>query len=452
MTAGEEIEPLGWHGFARFYAPLAATSLLLTATNPLLAAALARTVDPATALAGYSVAFALTGVLYSPLLVVQQITATRLLDGGETGPMRRFALSLGLVLSLLTAAVAFTPLGDWVFRTVVGVSGGVHSEAMSAMALFWPVPLLTGIRALHQGRLLAGRNTRPIAVATGLRTGLLGVAAFVLAALAPGAWIGAAAFTTGLVAEASTVMLSPADDPVVRRVANGTLPRGRRLVRFSTPLMLNVLLWWSTPLLINAVLARTPEPDQALAAFAVVEALAWFVTAPVGQLQHASIALVDGRAAHHRIRTWAGAIALTMAVMLGLMAVPGVREPILRLGFRLEPGLLAAAGRALPLTVLYPLLYGHRQYFQGLFIRAGRPGVVGWGAVLRIATIVVAAVLLLEALGPWGAAFGVGLAVAGLGVEGLLLERLSHRIALPALDAAEPVSSPAVASSSGSPS
>ena len=49
-------------GFARFYWPLVATSYLLTATNPLLAAALARTTSPATALAGYGVAFAFIGV------------------------------------------------------------------------------------------------------------------------------------------------------------------------------------------------------------------------------------------------------------------------------------------------------------------------------------------------------------------------------------------------------
>ena len=43
------------------------------------------------------------------------------------------------------------------------------------------------------------------------------------------------------------------------------------MLRFSTPLMVNVLLWWSTPLLINAVLARTPFPAEAIAAFVVVE-------------------------------------------------------------------------------------------------------------------------------------------------------------------------------------
>ena len=95
-------------GFARFYTPLAATSLLLTATNPILAAALARSPDPVTALAGYSVAFAVCGVLYAPLLVVQQVAAARLLAAGSFSPVKRFAYLSGAVFSLIGALIAYT--------------------------------------------------------------------------------------------------------------------------------------------------------------------------------------------------------------------------------------------------------------------------------------------------------------------------------------------------------
>ena len=94
--------------FARFYIPLVATSYLLTATNPLLAAALARTSDPATSLAGYGVAFALIGVIYAPLLVVQQVTAARLLSMQDIAPVRRFTIVIGVILSAIAALIAFT--------------------------------------------------------------------------------------------------------------------------------------------------------------------------------------------------------------------------------------------------------------------------------------------------------------------------------------------------------
>lgn len=435
-------------GFARFYAPLAATSLLLTATNPLLTAALGRTVNPASALAGYSVAFALCGVLYSPLLVVQQVAATRILEGRDMEPVRRFALATGVLFSVLAAGVAFTPLGGWVFQGLIGVRGAVFREAMDAISLLWPVPLLTGMRAAHQGRLVAGHRTKPIAGATGARTAVLAGIAFALAFISAGAWLGGAAFTAGLLVE--TCVVGFARSPGPGEVTEETTPLveaglegGEELLRFSTPLMLNVLLWWSTPLIIDAILARTPRPELALASFAVVEAAAWFVTAPVGQFQHASIALVQDRRSHGKVRLWAGVLAVGVFLALALVSAPGIREWLLGLAFSLEPELLEAAARALPVAALYPLLYGHRQYYQGLYIRVGSPRVVGQGAVLRVASLVTVGVLLASSLGEYGAAFGVGLHAFGLAVEGTYLLQRSGARALPALESGGMTEEPA---------
>jgi hypothetical protein len=434
-----ELSPVGADtlspGFvARFYAPLVATSFLLTATNPLVAAALARTSNPAGSLAGYGVAFALIGVLYAPLLVVQQVAVARLVAAGDLAPVRRFTLFMGLAMTALAAAVAFTPLGVVVLEGGVGVHDSILDEAISAMTVLWPVPLLTGVRALHQGRLVAGHRTHPIAAATGVRTVVLAVVAFALTATPAGAWLGGAAFTAGLVFEAGIVAIAQAPTPSVPERSVTEWEGEDRLLSFSTPLMLNVMLWWSTPLVITSVLARTPEPDCSIAAFTVVEAVAWFLTAPVGQLQHASIALVDSRAAHNRMRVYAAGLALAVTGMLAILSIPSVREVVLGTGFRLDPSLLAPAAMAFPVAALYPVLYAHRQYCQGLFVRVGCTGLVGRGAVLRIVVVLAAGPLLLGPMGPNGARLGVTLAAVGLLAENVFLHIMARKRALPQLD------------------
>lgn len=426
--------PITARSFLRFYLPLIATSYLLTATNPLLAAALARTSDPATALSGYGVAFALIGMIYAPLLVVQQVAAQRLLSAGDLGPVRSFTAVVGLLLSGVAALVAFTPVGIFVFQEIVGVHDAILDEALSAMTGLWPVPALTGLRALHQGRLVAGHRTKPIALATGARTVVLTVVAFALTTTPAGAWLGAAAFTAGLAAEAVFVTLSPAPTPQAPEVTELETEGEDRLLSFSGPLMLNVVLWWTTPLIINSVLARTPEPDCSIAAFTVVEAVAWFLSAPVGQLQHASLALVDRRAQHRRVRVYAAGLAVAVTAFLGVLAIPEIREAILWTGFRLDPSLLEPAGLAFPVAALYPVLYGHRQYYQGLFVRAGCTGLVGRGAVLRIVVILAAAPILLGPMGENGARLGVTLAVVGLVAEDAFLEVMARLRALPLLE------------------
>lgn len=100
------------------------------------------------------------------------------------------------------ARIAFTPIGVFVFRELVGVKDTILDEALCAMTALWPVPILTGIRALHQGRLVAGHRTQPIAWATGARTAVPAVVGFALTATPAGAWLGAVAFTAGLATEA----------------------------------------------------------------------------------------------------------------------------------------------------------------------------------------------------------------------------------------------------------
>ncbi len=86
------------------------------------------------------------------------------------------------------------------------------------------------------------------------------------------------------------------------------------------------------------------------------------------------------------------------------------------------------------MAALYPALYGHRQYHQGLFVRAGCTGLVGRGAVLRIAVILCAAPILLGPMGANGARLGVTLAVSGLLAEDLFLELMARRRALPMIE------------------
>lgn len=409
-------------GFARFYAPLAATSLLLTATHPMITAALARTPDPVSALVGFSVAFSVCGVLYSPLLVLQQVVASRILRGGEFAPIQRFGLLAGLGFSLLAALIAFVdPVHMLVFRDVVGLRGSALAEAGFAFAWLWPIPVITAVRALHQGRLVAGHRTHPIAIATGVRTGVLAVVAIWLAATSGGARVGAAAFTAGVLAEAVLVLFAHTPNLPRRYAIRGG--NGDMLVRFSAPLMLNMLLWWTTPLVINTVLARTPTPDLSIAAFAIVEAIAWFLTSPVGQLQQASIALVDDETSFVTIRRYSGALSMATFLLIGILILPAARTALLSAVYDPAPELLVAAVRALPFAVAYPLLYGHRQFFQGLFIRSGHPWTVGLGAILRIVTIIVLAAFTVGPFGHHGAALGVVIAALGLLAEGVFLDR-----------------------------
>jgi len=145
------------------------------------------------------------------------------------------------------------------------------------------------------------------------------------------------------------------------------------------------------------------------------------------------------------VRIYGGGLAVAVTALLGILAIPEIREAILWTGFRLDPSLLEPAGLAFPVAALYPILYGHRQYYQGLFVRAGCTGLVGRGAVLRVVVILAAAPLLLGPMGRNGARLGVTLAVVGLVAESVFLEVMARLRALKLLDEAAAPAVPAEA-------
>lgn len=411
-AATDREEELCARAFVRFYSPLAVTSVLLTSTTILLAMALARSAEPTAALAGYSIAFALTGLLYSPLLAIQQFTAARIVQGAPFHDVHRFALLIGALLSGLGATVAFTPAGALIFKGVIGVAPDAYDQAVGAMQFLWPVPLLTAFRAAHQGVLVATRRTRAIAIASAMRTLVLAASAFGLVLLTgAGAWAAGLAFVAGLAAESALVgALSRSRWPASPEARGND----QGLFRFSGPLMMSTVLWWGMPLIINAALARTPGGTGTLAAFGALEAIAWFVTAPVGQLQHASLTLVTGPESHRRVRSWTRILSLAVATLLLLLALPPAHSVVLQGVLGLDHNLAAAVGAALPLTAAYPVLYGTRGYYSGLLVRAGFPGRVGRAALWRTVALLSLAALGVALFGHLGVLLGAGLAVTGL--------------------------------------
>lgn len=87
----------------------------------------------------------------------------------------------------------------------MGLRGGAVAEARSALQVPFPVPILTALRCVHQGRLVTGRRTGFIALATVLRTAALAGLAVLLSSSSHGAWIAGTALSVGLLVETATV-------------------------------------------------------------------------------------------------------------------------------------------------------------------------------------------------------------------------------------------------------
>ncbi len=160
---GEESHPLRYFDIARFYYPLAATSIVGLTVHPLLTFFMGRARFPIESLAVFPVVHSLSFIFRAMGLSYQEVAIALLGERNEhLVPLRRFALVLGLGASAAMGVVAFTPLADVWFQTVSGLSPELAAFAIAPTMILVPVPLLGAILSLQRAVLVNGRHTRPI--------------------------------------------------------------------------------------------------------------------------------------------------------------------------------------------------------------------------------------------------------------------------------------------------
>lgn len=163
---------LGYGAILRFYYPLALTSLIGLAVQPMLTFFMGRAPSPVESLAVFPVVNSL-GFLFRSLGLSYQEVAIALMgrQHEHAREMGRFAVILGLASSAGLALVALTPLADFWYGTVSGLSPELVAVAITPTIVFIPLPFMSVLLSYQRGILVVGHRTRPLTWATILEVG-----------------------------------------------------------------------------------------------------------------------------------------------------------------------------------------------------------------------------------------------------------------------------------------
>jgi hypothetical protein len=181
-SMASDARKLSYGGIARFYYPLALTSLIGLAMQPMLTFFMGRAPSPIESLAVFPVVHALSFIFRSMGLSYQEVAIA--LMGKRFDHLRelgRFAVSLGLASSAGLALVAFTPLVWFWFETLSGLSPDLAQFAILPTAFLVPIPLLSVALSYQRAILVLAHVTRPITWATVLEVGVVAVGFPILA-------------------------------------------------------------------------------------------------------------------------------------------------------------------------------------------------------------------------------------------------------------------------------
>jgi hypothetical protein len=197
-------------------------TLLSTFVMTLVTTGLGRMPSPLASLAVWPVLFGLLMMLQSPGFAYTEVVISLLRRPGAVPVLRRFTLGLVVGTSLALLLVALTPLARLWFVHVAGLPEPLAELARAGLVGAAAVPALRVALSWYQGAIMYGERTRGIMASV---VAYLGVAALVLVVGAawggaPGVYVGVAALTAAMAAQAAWLALWAR--PVLRRREQAT--------------------------------------------------------------------------------------------------------------------------------------------------------------------------------------------------------------------------------------
>jgi progressive ankylosis protein len=453
-----------------FWAPLALQWLMMAVEGPFLAAVIARMGDPTPNLAAYGVAFAFAILVESPVIMLMSASTALVDDRVSYYRMRTFANVLSAGSTALLLLVLVPPVYDTLMSDMLGLPADVAQLVYGALWLLLPWPAAIGYRRFLHGVMIHFGRTRLIAYGTMLR--LLGMATTALALYVysslPGALVGAAALSAGVVVEAIATRImargalrellgpdgrgeSALDEEETRHLVEGDaglaaavgdtpmpaphaggargaqagMARGtdaaagtftaaagyRQIARFYYPLALTSFIGLSVHPMLTFFMGRSVAPLESLAVFPVVHALSFLFRSFGFSYQEAAIALLGRQCEHVGILSRFGLyIAVAASGGMALVAFTPLSDFWFGTVSGLPPELVAAARAPAQILFLFPAMAVLLALQQAVLVhgRATRP-------ITLASAIEVVAIAILFVVFGWVLGFaGVNAAVIAL--------------------------------------
>jgi hypothetical protein len=165
--SGLASEPLTLAQFVRFYYPLALTAFLTLGVQPLVTFFVGRAAFPLESLAVLPVLHSINFFFRCFSLSYQEVILSQVgpdLEGLD--PLRRFAMGIGAVSTLLIGTLAFTPLSTLWFEGVAGLPSDLAWLAKNALGVVVLMPALSIAHSYWTSLAMHGRRTNRITVAS----------------------------------------------------------------------------------------------------------------------------------------------------------------------------------------------------------------------------------------------------------------------------------------------
>ena len=197
-------------------------------------------------------------------------------------------------------------------------------------------------------------------------------------------------------------------------------------------------LWWplaaSSVLMsaeipfVNSGIARTPNPELALAGFGLAISLAFIGEAPIVMLNGAAAALARDYPTFKRLERFTLCLCVFATSLHFLLTFTPLYELVVMRWMGVPAAVAAACLPALRIFIFWPAPIGWRRFHQGLLIRRRRTRLISIGTIVRLSVTVSLTLLTIFVLRLPGETAGAASVICAVITESLLVSYWARRL------------------------
>ncbi|MCK4889855.1 MAG: hypothetical protein KAS21_07965 [Candidatus Aminicenantes bacterium] len=261
-----------------FWAPLAATWLMMSLEGPFLAALIARLDLPKYNLAAFGVAFSFALIIEAPIIMLMSASTALVKNRHDYITLRNYTFMLNSVITVLMIIGLIPQVFHFIAQDLIGLPSKIANLTYVASLLLLPWPAAIGFRRFYQGLLIRHNLTRLVAYGTIVRLIFMSSTALLLYKLKiSGAYIGAAALSTGVIVESifSRIVVRG----TIKQITNETEDEKEKKLNFSSistfyfPLALTAILALGVHPMVTFFMGKSKFPIESLAVLPVINSL-----------------------------------------------------------------------------------------------------------------------------------------------------------------------------------
>lgn len=265
-------EGVGFSAILRFFIPLALSASLVTVSHVIIHSTLARAFNPAVVIASYSIAMNIFGIMERIAVMLRPTSAALVKDKISFRQMLMVSVFVLAAIFLVSIAVAFSPMGIWIFSSLFHVKGEVLHAAVETYQVLLFVTIFSGARCLFQGMIISQFRTKWLTIGMVIRLLFMGGVAVVVIQnkMVSHGKVGACIFLIGMAIEALVSFLEGMH--VVKELPEKTgnsIDKKTQIFQFYWPLLVASLVAVTIGPAINIMLGWSRQAEIAIASYAI---------------------------------------------------------------------------------------------------------------------------------------------------------------------------------------